>query len=230
MLLEKLFHPQSVAIVGASTHPGKIGHILVENMLKYKYNGKIFPINPKASEILGLKVYPSLEDVPEKVDLAIIAVKPPAVLETIKMCGEKGIEAAVVISAGFKEAGPEGAKREEELKRLAKENGVRVLGPNCVGLIDTFSRLNASFASGMPEKGKIGFFSQSGAMCIAVLDWALGEKIGFSKFISLGNKADISEIDMLIALGEDENTNVILGYLEGVENGITFIQVAQEVS
>ncbi len=230
MLLEKLFNPRSVAIVGASTHPGKIGHILIENMLKYKYKGKIFPINPKASEILGLKVYPSLKDVPEKIDLAIIAVKPPAVLETIKICGEKGVEMAVVISAGFKEAGPEGAKLEEELKRLAKESGVRVLGPNCVGLIDTSSHLNASFASGMPEKGKIGFFSQSGAMCIAVLDWALGEKVGFSKFISLGNKADISEIDMLIALGEDKNTNVILGYLEGVEDGTTFIQVAQEVS
>ena len=121
MLLEKLFNPQSVAIVGASTHVGKIGYILVENMLKYKYKGKIFPINPKASEILGLKVYPSLRDVPEKIDLAIIAVKPPVVLETIKICGEKGIEAAIVISAGFKEAGPEGAKLEEELKKLKAE-------------------------------------------------------------------------------------------------------------
>ncbi len=230
MLLKKLFNPKSVAIVGASTHEGKIGYILVENLIKYKYKGKIFPINPKAKEILGLKVYPSLKEVPESVDLAIIAVKPQIVLDTIKLCGQKGIDTAVVISAGFKEAGPEGARLEESLKKLAKENGVRVLGPNCVGLIDTSARLNASFATGMPEKGQIGFFSQSGAMCIAILDWALGEKVGFSKFISLGNKADISEIDMLIALGEDENTKVILGYLEGVEHGTTFIQVAQEVS
>ena len=230
MLLRKLFNPESVAIVGASTHEGKIGHILVKNLLAYDYPGKIFPINPKASEILGLKAYSSLKNIPERVDLAIIAVKPVDVLETIKICGEKNIEAAIVISAGFKETGPKGAKLEQELKKLAKENGVRILGPNCLGLIDTHSKLNASFATGMPEQGEIGFFSQSGAMCVAILDWVLGEKIGFSKFISLGNKTDISEIDMLIALGEDKNTKVILGYLEGIENGPAFIQVAQEVS
>ncbi|RKX65839.1 MAG: CoA-binding protein [Thermodesulfobacteriota bacterium] len=230
MLLRKLFNPESVAIVGASTHEGKIGHILVKNLLTYDYPGKIFPINPKASEILGLKAYSSLKNIPERVDLAIIAVKPVDVLETIKICGEKNIEAAIVISAGFKETGPKGAKLEQELKKLAKENGVRILGPNCLGLIDTHSKLNASFATGMPEQGEIGFFSQSGAMCVAILDWVLGEKIGFSKFISLGNKTDISEIDMLIALGEDKNTKVILGYLEGIENGPAFIQVAQEVS
>ncbi len=230
MLLKRLFNPESVAIVGASTHEGKIGHILVKNLLTYDYPGKIFPINPKASEILGLKAYSSLKNIPERVDLAIIAVKPVDVLETIKICGEKNIEAAIVISAGFKETGPKGARLEQELKKLAKENGVRILGPNCLGLIDTHSKLNASFATGMPEQGEIGFFSQSGAMCVAILDWALGEKIGFSKFISLGNKTDISEIDMLIALGEDKNTKVILGYLEGVENGPAFIQVAQEVS
>ena len=230
MLLRKLFNPESVAIVGASTHEGKIGHILVKNLLTYDYPGKIFPINPKASEILGLKAYSSLKNIPERVDLAIIAVKPVDVLETIKICGEKNIEAAIVISAGFKETGPKGAKLEQELKKLAKENGIRILGPNCLGLIDTHSKLNASFATGMPEQGEIGFFSQSGAMCVAILDWVLGEKIGFSKFISLGNKTDISEIDMLIALGEDKNTKVILGYLEGIENGPAFIQVAQEVS
>ena len=230
MLLKRLFNPESVAIVGASTHEGKIGHILVKNLLTYDYPGKIFPINPKASEILGLKAYSSLKNIPERVDLALIAVKPVDVLETIKICGEKNIEAAIVISAGFKETGPKGAKLEQELKKLAKENGVRILGPNCLGLIDTHSKLNASFATGMPEQGKIGFFSQSGAMCVAILDWALGEKIGFSKFVSLGNKTDISEIDMLIALGEDKNTKVILGYLEGIENGPAFIQVAQEVS
>ena len=230
MLLRKLFNPESVAIVGASTHEGKIGHILVKNLLTYDYPGKIFPINPKASEILGLKAYSSLKNIPERVDLAIIAVKPVDVLETIKICGEKNIEAAIVISAGFKETGPKGARLEQELKKLAKENGVRILGPNCLGLIDTHSKLNASFATGMPEQGEIGFFSQSGAMCVAILDWVLGEKIGFSKFISLGNKTDISEIDMLIALGEDKNTKVILGYLEGIENGPAFIQVAQEVS
>ena len=230
MLLRKLFNPKSVAIVGASTHEGKIGHILVKNLLTYDYPGKIFPINPKASEILGLKAYSNLKNIPERVDLAIIAVKPVDVLESIKICGEKNIEAAIVISAGFKETGAKGAKLEQELKKLAKENEVRILGPNCLGLIDTHSKLNASFATGMPEQGKIGFFSQSGAMCVAILDWALGEKIGFSKFVSLGNKTDISEIDMLIALGEDKNTKVILGYLEGVENGPAFIQVAQEVS
>jgi len=229
-MLEKFFNPKTVAIVGASTREGKIGHILVKNMLKYGYKGRIFPINPKASEILGLKTYTSLKTVNEPIDLAAIAVHPPDVLDTIKQCGEKGIKSAIVISAGFKEASSEGARLEQELKKIAKECGVRVLGPNCVGLIDTNSKVNASFALGMPEEGNIAFFSQSGAMCIAVLDWALGQRIGFSKFISLGNMMDISEIDMLIALGEDENTRVILGYLEGVNDGRTFMQLAEEVS
>jgi acetyltransferase len=229
-MFQKFFSPNSVAIVGASTHQGKIGHILVKNLLEYKYRGKIFPINPKAEEICGLKVYPSLKDISEDIDLAIVAVKPVDVLETIKVCGERKIGATIVISAGFKEIGPKGIQLEEKLKELAKENGVRVLGPNCLGLIDTYFKLSASFATGMPEQGEIGFFSQSGALCVAILDWAIKEKIGFSKFVSLGNMADISEIDMLIGLGEDEKTKVILGYLEGVEDGSTFIQVAQEVS
>lgn len=229
-MLEGFFSPKAVAIVGASTHEGKIGHILVKNMLKYGYKGKIFPINPRANEILGLKAYTNLKTLNELIDLAIIAVHPPDVLETIKQCGEKAIKSAIVISAGFKESSSEGARLEQKLKKIAKECGVRVLGPNCVGLIDTNSKVNASFALGMPEQGNIAFFSQSGAMCIAVLDWALGQRIGFSKFISLGNMVDISEIDMLIALGEDENTRVILGYLEGVNDGRTFMQVAEEVA
>lgn len=230
MLLNTFFSPGSIAVVGASAAEGKIGHILVKNILTYGYGGKIFPVNPGTSEILGLKTYPSLQDVPEHVDLAVIAVHPKAVIENIKICGERGIRAAIVISAGFKETGPEGERLEVELRKCARENGVRILGPNCLGLIDTFSRLNASFAYGMPEKGSIGFFSQSGALCVAILDWAIGEKIGFSKFVSLGNMADISEIDLLIALGEDDNTKVILGYLEGINEGPTFIQVAKEVS
>ena len=229
-MLEGFFNPKAVAIVGASTHEGKIGHILVKNMLKHGYKGKVFPINPKADEILGLKAYPSLREVNEPIDLAVVAVRPLDVLDVIKQCGERGTRSVIVISAGFKEASSEGARLEQELKRIAKNFGIRILGPNCVGLIDTASKVNASFALGMPEEGNIAFFSQSGAMCIAVLDWALGQKIGFSKFISLGNMADISEIDMLIALGEDKNTRVILGYLEGVNDGRTFMQVAEEVS
>lgn len=229
-MLDNFFNPQTIAVIGASRTSGKVGHDILKNLIQYGYQGAIYPINPEAPEILGLKAYPSILDVPGQIGLAVIAVPPKSVLEVVVQCGNKGIDSAVIITAGFKESGLEGTKLEDELVRKAKESGVRFIGPNCLGIIDSHSRINASFAKGMPEKGNIGFFSQSGALGIAVLDLALSEGIGLSKFVSMGNKADISDEEIMLALSEDDNTKVILGYIEGIRDGKKFVEIASQVS
>lgn len=229
-MLNSFFNPKSIAVIGASRTPGKVGFDILKNIIQYDYEGKIYPINPSADEILGKKSYPSLADVPDNVDLAVVVVPAKNVLEVIEKCGKKKISSAIIITAGFKESGVEGARLEHELIYRAAEAGVRFVGPNCLGIIDTHAKMNASFAAGMPAQGGIGFFSQSGALCLAVLDRALPDGIGFSKFISMGNKADITDTDIMRALAEDENTKVILGYIEGVSDGKKFMEVASEVS
>jgi acetyltransferase len=227
---KNFFNPQSIAVIGASRTPGKVGYDILKNILQYGYQGVVYPINPEATEILGVKAYPSILDIPGEVGLAVVVVPPPKVGEVISQCGVKKIDSAIIITAGFGESGSEGTKLEDDLVRRAKESGMRFIGPNCLGVIDTHSRVNASFAAGMPATGSIGFFSQSGALCVAVLDRALAEDIGFSKFISMGNKADISDTDIMLALAEDENTKVILGYIEGVKDGRQFMETASQVS
>src|SRR4030042_2197135 len=229
-MLDSFFNPKSIAIIGASRTPGKVGYDILKNSIQYGYQGAVYPINPGATEILGVKCYPSIFDVSDKIDLAVVVVPSKNVLEVIEQCGKKGIDSAIIITAGFRESGAEGAKLENDLVKKEKKAGVRFIGPNCLGLIDTHSGVNASFAAGMPHKGSIGFFSQSGALCLAVLDRALPEEIGFSKFISMGNKADISDTDIMLALAEDDNTKVILGYIEGVSDGRKFMEVAAQVS
>ena len=229
-MLSHLFQPESVAVVGASRDEGKVGHAVLNNILQYGYQGAVYPVNPKADEILGVRCYSSLREVPGKIDLAVFVVPARFVNGLIGQCVEKSVGAVIVISAGFKESGPDGAKLERELRTNVENAGIRMLGPNCLGLIDTSSQLNVSFARGMPEPGNIGFFSQSGALCTAILDWALVEGIGFSNFISLGNKADIDEVDLLEFMRSDPSTNVILGYIEGVKDGQRFMRVAREVS
>ncbi|MCX5719754.1 MAG: acetate--CoA ligase family protein [Nitrospirae bacterium] len=227
---KNFFNPQSIAVIGASRTSGKVGYDILKNILQYGYQGAVYPINPEAPEILGVKAYPSILDIPGEVGLAVVVVPPPKVGEVISQCGVKKIDSAIIITAGFGESGSEGTKLEDDLVRRAKESGMRFIGPNCLGVIDTHSRVNASFAAGMPATGSIGFFSQSGALCVAVLDRALAEDIGFSKFISMGNKADISDTDIMLALAEDENTKVILGYIEGVKDGRQFMETASQVS
>jgi acetyl coenzyme A synthetase (ADP forming)-like protein len=229
-MLNNFFNPKSIAVVGASRTPGKVGYDILKNIIQYGYQGAVYPINPSAAEIFNVKSYPSLLDVPGKIDLAVVVVPSKSVLEVIEQCGTKKIDSAIVITAGFKESGIEGAKLENELIKKAKASGVRFIGPNCLGVIDTHSMVNASFAAGMPAKGGIGFFSQSGALCLAVLDRALPDEIGFSKFISMGNKADITDTDIMLALSEDDNTKVILGYIEGLSDGRKFMEVAGRVS
>ncbi len=229
-MLDNFFNPKTIAVIGASRTPGKVGHDILKNLTQYGYQGVLYPINPEAPEILGLKAYPTIMDVPGEIGLAIVVVPPKSVLEVIGQCGKKGIDSAVIITAGFKESGSEGTKLEDELVKKSKESGVRFIGPNCLGIIDSHSRINASFAKGMPSEGNIGFFSQSGALGIAVLDLAMSEDVGFSKFISMGNKADISDEEIMQALAEDENTKVIIGYIEGVRDGRKFVEIASQVS
>jgi acetyltransferase len=229
-LLKAFFNPRGVAVVGASTKPGKVGHDIVANLKNYGYNGGVYPINPKAKEILGLPVFKSIDQLPDEVDLAVVAVAPPMVVKSVYELARKKIMACVVVSSGFKEVGGEGTQLEKDLAKACRETGVRIIGPNCVGIMDSFQGLNASFAAGMPNKGHIGFFSQSGAMCLAILDWSLDNAIGFSKFISLGNKVDLTESEILHLLAEDEDPRVIMGYLEAVEDGRKFMKAAAEVT
>jgi acetyltransferase len=229
-MLEHFFSPKTVAVVGASREEGKVGHDLFKNLVKHGYKGKIYPVNPHADNILGIKTYTSLKEIPDKIDLAIIVVPAPYVGKTVDECIEKGIDSVIVISAGFKESGIDGTARERELYRKINQHSIRMVGPNCLGLIDTQSALNASFAADMPAPGNIAFFSQSGALCTSILDWAVNECIGFSKFISMGNKTDINEVDLIKAIENDDQTKVVLIYLEGVKNGAEFIGTAKEMT
>ncbi|WP_457681169.1 acetate--CoA ligase family protein [Thermovibrio sp.] len=214
-LEEELFRPKSVAVIGASNNPQKVGYALVRNLEKFK--GKVFPVNPKYEEVLGFKCYPSILEVKEEVDCALIAVPPKAVLEVVEECGEKGVKLVVVITAGFKETGNE--ELERKLVERVKKYGMRLLGPNTLGFIVPPLNLNASFASVSPPQGEISFLSQSGALITAVIDRAVEEGIGFSEIISLGNQADIEITEAFELATRKEETKVILSYVEGIELG-----------
>ncbi len=229
-MLENFFEPRSVAVIGASREAGKVGHDVLHNLIRHHFEGDIYPVNPKATEILGLRCYASVNDIPGEVDLAVVVVPARVTLQVVKDCGAKKVPATIIISTGFKESGREGAELERALVETAKQNNMRLLGPNCLGLINTAVSLNASFSAGMPEKGDIAFFSQSGAFGTAILDWAIGTKIGFSKFVSVGNKADVDETGLLEAIGGDDDSSVLLGYVESIRNGVEFMRVARQVS
>ncbi|MGP8319241.1 MAG: acetate--CoA ligase alpha subunit [Methanosarcinaceae archaeon] len=230
-MLKELFNPGSVAVIGASRAKGKVGNAVLENLLN-DFKGNIIPINPKSGEILGLTCYSTILDVPDniKCDLAVIILPANFVPGMIDECGRAGVKNIIVISAGFKETGVEGAKLERECVAIATKYGMRMLGPNCLGLIDTTSGLNASFAASMAHKGNIALMSQSGAICTATLDWADAKGVGFSKFVSLGNKADLAENDLLMEFAGDDSTAVITAYLEGIKNGPQFMKIARCVS
>jgi acetyltransferase len=230
-MLEKMFNPDSVAVIGASRKEGKVGRAVLENLMQ---NSKltIIPINPNVDEILGLPCYHNILDVPAetKVDLAIVVVPAKFVPGSIDECGRAGVGNVIVISAGFKEAGIEGARLERECIALCEKYGINLIGPNCLGIIDTASGLNASFAANMAYEGNIAMMSQSGAICTVTLDWAERIGVGFSKFISLGNKAVLAENDFLQLFETDSTTAVIAAYLEGVKDGPEFIKIAERVS
>lgn len=229
-MLDMFFNPRAVAVIGASRTPGKLGYGVLNNIIEHGYQGAIYPINPKADEILGLKCYSTVLAVPGPVDLAVVLIPSRHVAQVLKECGQKGIQGAVIISAGFREVGSEGRQREREIVEIAHRYGMRLIGPNCLGIIDTVSSLNASFAAGMPRSGSIAFMSQSGALCTAVLDMALADQVGFSRFVSLGNKADCDEITFIEAWRDDPHTRVIMAYVEGIEDGVGFMHIARQVS
>ena len=229
-MLDMFFNPRAVAVVGASRTPGKLGYAVLHNVVHHGYRGPIYPINPGTDEILGLKCYPSVLVAPGPIDLALVVVPSKHVTQVMIECGEKGIKGAIVVSAGFREVGSAGWQREAELVEIARRYAMRLIGPNCLGIIDTVSRLNASFAAGMPVQGTIGFMSQSGALCTSVLDMALAENVGFSRFVSLGNKADVDELTLIRAWENDPHTAVIMAYVEGIEKGVEFMSIARQVS
>lgn len=222
--------PSSIAVVGAARGKGKVGYGVLSNIIEYGYTGKVYPINPKADEILGLRCYSSVSAVPDPIEMAVIVVPAAVVPQVLEECGNKGVMGAIVITAGFREAGAEGARREREIVNIAHKHGMRLVGPNCLGVIDTIGNMNASFAVGMPRRGKIAFMSQSGALCTSVLDIAIAEKVGFSRFVSLGNKADLNELDFVTAWGDDPESKVIMAYMEGIVDGAKFMEVSRRVT
>ncbi len=229
-MLEPFYCPTSVAVVGASRDKTKLGHAVLKNLLQCGYEGEVYPINPKAEEVLGQRTYPSVLDVSGEIDLAVIVVPDRLVASVLEECGQKGIKGVIVITAGFREIGGEGIKKEKALVDIVQRYNMRMLGPNCLGIIDTICPLNASFATGMPRQGDIAMMSQSGALLLAILDWALGEEVGFSRFVSLGNKADINETDLLQLWDEDPHSKVIVAYLEGITDGAEFMKIARQVT
>lgn len=229
--LQTIFYPNSVAIVGTNKVKGTVPGDIFTNILDAELNGVIYPVSPGEKFIKGVKTYKYVVDIPDPVDLAVIVFPSSVCNKALEQCGQKGIKAVIIISAGFKEVGEKGLKKEMELLEIAEKYDMSFIGPNCLGVINTdpFSRLNASFARKFPAEGNIAFLSQSGALCTAVLDYALAKNIGFSKFVSFGNKADISEIDLLYYLMDDEQTKIILLYLEEISDGQGLIKAAQDV-
>lgn len=230
--LDAIFKPKSVAVIGASTRKGTIGRETLHNILMAEFNGKVFPVNPKASVIHSIKAYSTILDVPDAVDLAIIIVPKEYVKDVVQQCGEKGVKGLIIISAGFSEIGPKGKKREQEIVNIANEFNMRMIGPNCFGVINTDTKinLNATFGKTYPKQGRVGFITQSGALGEAIINQAKELGIGFSMVASIGNKADISSNDLLAYFKDDPNTDIILMYLENFGNPRNFTKIAREVS
>jgi acetyltransferase len=230
--LDAIFSPESVAIIGASNTPGKVGHDIFANILHGGFQGTLYPVNPKAKSILSVKTFPTINAITDDVDLAIIILPPRACLNAVEEAIEKGVGGIVIVSAGFREVGGEGLEIENQILDRCKEANVRLIGPNCLGVINPVSdvSMNASFSRRMPVSGNISFISQSGALCTAVLDFAADRNIGFSKFISIGNKADVDELDLLRYFHNDLGTSVIILYLEELRKGQEFIEAVKEIT
>ncbi len=228
--LTPFFHPQGIAIVGASSHPEKLGYGVARNLFKSGYGGAVHLVNPKGGKIFEREMFKNIADIPDPVDLAVLVIPPKYAPATMRACGERGIKATILVSGGFRETGEEGAKLENETVEVAREYGIRMIGPNCIGLIDTHLPLDTTFLPlDMPMAGQIAFISHSGAICDALIDWSKGQGFGFSRIISIGNQADVNETDLLPLVAEDEHTKVITLYLENVNDGERFIQNARKI-
>jgi acetyltransferase len=228
--LAAFFDPRSVAVIGASRDPSKVGGSVLANLRSAGFAGRVIPINAQAEVVQGLPAARSLLDVEGPVDLAVVAVPAPAVLPALKECAAKGVRGAVVITAGFRESDAEGRRREAELRDWLRDRPLRVLGPNCLGWIRPSKRLNLTFAPGMPPRGAIAFLSHSGALAVAILDWARDRRMGFSLFASLGNQADLNETELLRAVADDPESRVIVAYIEGVADGRPFFEALRDAA
>lgn len=229
MSLHTLLHPDSIAIIGASTKPGAVGNDVVKNIVSHHYGGRVYPVNPKADVLYRLPCFASIKDVPEIVDLAIIVIPAEGVLSVVEECGQIGIKQLIIISAGFRETGTAGIQKEEQLQELCKKYEITLLGPNCLGFINPSFSLNASFAKQMPNAGSIGFFSQSGALSTALLDMTKNS-LSFSQFLSVGNKAALEEKDFLTYFNQEETTKVIGFYSEGLSDAHSFITTGNSLT
>ncbi len=233
MNLDVFFNPKSVAVIGASHTPGKVGYAILDDLLRGNFKGSVYPVNPDTTPILNKHVYPSIKAIKDAIDLAVIAVPAPAVPKVLKECVEKKIKGAIIISGGFSEIGQEGKKLEEKCKKIIKGKITKVIGPNCIGIYDPVSDLDTLFLTedrmGRPKSGSIAFISQSGAVGSTILDWLSGEHVGISKFVSYGNAMDVNETDLLEYLSKDNTTNVIAVYLEGIKaDGKKFIEILKK--
>jgi acetyltransferase len=228
--LNSIFSPKNVAVIGASETPNSVGRTIMWNLVRNPFGGAVFPVNPKRASVLGVKAYPHISDLPEPVDLAVIVTPAKTVPGIISDCVENGVRGAIIISAGFKETGPEGVELENQILEHAERGKMRIIGPNCLGVMSPVSGMNATFAASMAHKGSVGFISQSGALCTAVLDWSLRENVGFSHFVSVGSMLDVGWGDLIYYLGDDPNTESIVIYMETIGDARAFLSAAREVA
>ncbi|HZL44105.1 MAG TPA: acetate--CoA ligase family protein [Verrucomicrobiae bacterium] len=229
-MLETLLYPKAIAVIGASRNPAKVGYAVLANLVNGGFKGPIVPVNLEAPEIMGLKCYKSLDDYEGEIDLSIIMVAGKYVKDALHSSIAAGAKSIIVITAGFREVSAEGARVEEELVEICRAKGVRMVGPNCLGVLNTENAMNATFAPSVPPPGNISVISQSGALCVAILDWAASQKLGLGKVISFGNKADLNEVDFIQTLAEDKSTKVIAGYLESIKEGDKFLRIAEQAA
>lgn len=228
--LDAIFAPKNVAVIGATEKPGSVGRTIVSNLISNPFGGAVFPVNPKRASVLGIKAYRNIGAVPDPVDLAVIVTPAPTVPDIISECVEAGVKGAIVISAGFKETGPAGVELEQKILDRARQGKMRIIGPNCLGVMSPLSGLNATFATRMAKPGNVGFISQSGALCTAILDWSLRENVGFSAFMSIGSMLDVGWGDLIYYLGDDPRTQSIVIYMESIGDAPGFLSAAREVA
>lgn len=228
--LDAIFAPKSVAVVGATETVGSVGRTIVWNLMSSSFGGTIYPVNPKRPSVLGIKAYPDLKSIPEALDLIVVVTPAPTVPGIIKEAVDLGVKSAIIISAGFKETGPEGVELERQIMEHARRGKMRIIGPNCLGVMSPTTGLNATFASTIARRGSVGFISQSGALCTAILDWSLTENVGFSSFVSIGSMLDVDWSDLIYYLGDDPHTKSIVIYMETIGNARAFLSAAREVA
>ncbi|MGI0489513.1 bifunctional acetate--CoA ligase family protein/GNAT family N-acetyltransferase [Pantanalinema rosaneae CENA516] len=228
--LDAIFAPKTVAVIGATERVGSVGRTVLWNLISHPFGGTVFPVNPQRHSVLGIKAYPTIAAVPEPVDLAIVVTPAATVPGVIGECADVGVKSAIIISAGFKEIGTSGVELEHQILAQAQRGNMRIIGPNCLGVMSPLSGLNASFGNGMAKPGKIGFISQSGALCTAILDWSLRENVGFSAFVSIGSMLDVNWGDLIYYLGDDPQTQSIVIYMESIGDARSFLSAAREVA